>query len=128
MFSLFLFSSLFFIFTHHVQSKSGRPGELQGKEVSGNYCLVVRVCYIRSRYLNVLFSFFFSFFIACRKKLRNVRNASVHSLQAALSSSLRVFFDEQPSICLFIYLVYFIDKRKLKRRIFAVETTRTANV
>lgn len=84
-FLCFLLSTFFFpFFTHHVQNKSGRPGELQGKEVSSYYCL----SNYRTRciqHMSVSFSSFFfhlSFFFifdACRKAPNCSQCASVHS-------------------------------------------------
>lgn len=61
------FSFLFFLFflfhfsTHNVQNKSGRPGELQGKEVSVYYSLFFS-CVISNIYF-YFFSFLFQFYV-----------------------------------------------------------------
>lgn len=61
------FSFLFFLFflfhfsTHNVQNKSGRPGELQGKEVSVYYSLSFS-CVISNIYF-YFFSFLFQFYV-----------------------------------------------------------------
>lgn len=82
-FLCFLLSTFFFpFFTHHVQNKSGRPGELQGKEVSSYYSL----SNYRTRciqHMSVSFSSFFfhlSFFSFLMRaaKLRIVRNARLY--------------------------------------------------
>lgn len=86
---IFFFSLFFFLFhfsTHNVQNKSGRPGELQGKEVSVIFT-IFRIALALSRiFISISFLFFQFYMLQC---------ASVNILQkTAQQASGRFVFDE----------------------------------